>query len=92
MRVENAIYGGELSAHHYFRDFYFCDSGMIPWLIIVNLITQSGTTLSSLVARQKQVFLSSGEINIASNDANKVFHRIFNFYNKISTNINRLDG
>ncbi len=92
MRVENAVYGGELSAHHYFRDFYFCDSGMIPWLIIVNLVSQSGAPLSSLVARQKHVFLSSGEVNIASNDANIVFHHIFNFYDKISTNTNRLDG
>ena len=50
MRLENAVYGGEMSAHHYFRDFAYCDSGMIPWLLVTGLVCASGAPLSQLVA------------------------------------------
>ena len=63
MRKENAIYGGEMSAHHYFRDFAYCDSGMIPWLLVADLISQRGESLSSLVAERMAAFPCSGEIN-----------------------------
>ena len=63
MRRTNAVYGGEMSAHHYFRDFFFCDSGMIPWLKIVELMSRSGLNLSELVANLRARFPSSGEIN-----------------------------
>lgn len=58
MRRENAVYGGEMSAHHYFRDFFYCDSGMIPWLLIVQLLCDKDTALSSMVKDAKQAFPS----------------------------------
>jgi phosphomannomutase len=63
MRAENAVYGGEMSAHHYFRDFAYCDSGMIPWLLVTELICQRGQSLSSLVEEPMAAFPCSGEIN-----------------------------
>ncbi len=63
MRLENAIYGGEMSAHHYFRDFAYCDSGMIPWLLVCALLSQTGQSLSSLVAERIALFPCSGELN-----------------------------
>ncbi|WNC71171.1 phosphomannomutase CpsG [Thalassotalea psychrophila] len=63
MRKENAIYGGEMSAHHYFRDFAYCDSGMIPWLLVAELLSVKGTTLSSMVKERIAAYPSSGEIN-----------------------------
>ncbi|GAF62691.1 LOW QUALITY PROTEIN: phosphomannomutase [Psychrobacter sp. JCM 18903] len=49
MRDSGAVYGGEMSAHHYFRDFFYCDSGMIPWLLTIELLSVTGKTLSELV-------------------------------------------
>lgn len=63
MRAEDAVYGGEMSAHHYFKDFAYCDSGMIPWLLVTELISRSGETLSSLIEGRKKAFPVSGEIN-----------------------------
>lgn len=63
MRRENAIYGGEMSAHHYFRDFGYCDSGMIPWLLVAALLSAEGKNLSELVADRMAAFPVSGEIN-----------------------------
>lgn len=63
MRLEDAIYGGEMSAHHYFRDFAYCDSGMIPWLLVAQLMSVKGQTLSSLVDERIAAFPCSGEIN-----------------------------
>jgi phosphomannomutase len=63
MRRENAIYGGEMSAHHYFRDFYYCDSGMIPWLLVAGLVSERGESLDSLVAQCMAAYPCSGEIN-----------------------------
>ena len=63
MRVEDAVYGGEMSAHHYFRDFAYCDSGMIPWLLVAGLVSDSGRTLSALVAERMARYPVSGEIN-----------------------------
>ncbi|HMU90184.1 MAG: phosphomannomutase [Pseudomonadales bacterium] len=63
MRAEDAIYGGEMSAHHYFRDFAYCDSGMIPWLLTAELISRSGKPLSQLVRERMAKFPVSGEIN-----------------------------
>ncbi len=69
MRAENAVYGGEMSAHHYFRDFAYCDSGMIPWLLVTGLISASGKPLSALVAERMAAFPCSGEINRSVEDA-----------------------
>ena len=63
MRAENAIYGGEMSAHHYFRDFAYCDNGHIPWLLVAALVSASGQPLSRLVAARMQAYPASGEIN-----------------------------
>lgn len=63
MRQEDAVYGGEMSAHHYFRDFAYCDSGMIPWLLVCQLLSRTGSPLSELLAERIGLFPASGEIN-----------------------------
>ncbi len=68
MRLEDAIYGGEMSAHHYFRDFAYCDSGMIPWLLVAQLMSVKEQTLSTLVSERIGKFPCSGEINFHVND------------------------
>ncbi|WGZ93717.1 MAG: phosphomannomutase CpsG [Candidatus Thiothrix putei] len=68
MRLEDAIYGGEMSAHHYFRDFAYCDSGMIPWLLVAQLMSVKGQTLSTLVSERIDKFPCSGEINFHVSD------------------------
>jgi phosphomannomutase/phosphomannomutase/phosphoglucomutase len=65
MREVDAVYGGEMSAHHYFRDFAYCDSGMIPWLLVLSIISESGKSLSELVGERQRLFPASGEINRA---------------------------
>ena len=76
MRANEAVYGGEMSAHHYFRDFAYCDSGMIPWLLIAELISTSGRSLSHLVTDRFHKFPSSGEINFQVEDADKTIASI----------------
>ena len=63
MRAEDAVYGGEMSAHHYFRDFFYCDSGMIPWLLVMELVSSSGKPLSQLVEAMVEAYTSPQEIN-----------------------------
>jgi phosphomannomutase/phosphomannomutase/phosphoglucomutase len=63
MREVDAVYGGEMSAHHYFRDFAYCDSGMIPWLLVLAIMSESGKSLSELVGERQQLYPASGEIN-----------------------------
>ena len=72
MRKENAVYGGEMSAHHYFRDFYLCDSGMIPWLLVLELLCKSGKTLSELMADRIAKYPVSGKINTKVSGVEKV--------------------
>ena len=69
LREHDAIYGGEMSAHHYFRDFVYCDSGMIPWLLVAELMGRSGLPLSALINERRAAFPSSGEINFVVADA-----------------------
>jgi len=69
MRAENAIYGGEMSAHHYFRDFAYCDSGMIPWLLVAELLSMKNKPLSKLVDDRINAYPCSGEINYKVEDA-----------------------
>ncbi|EIW20884.1 MULTISPECIES: phosphomannomutase/phosphoglucomutase [Pelosinus] len=76
MRQEDAIYGGEMSAHHYFRDFAYCDSGMIPWLLVAENISVSGRSLSELVGARMEKFPVSGEINRRVKDAQMVVAEI----------------
>ena len=72
MREEDAVYGGEMSAHHYFRDFAYCDSGMIPWLLVAELLAVKGETLSGLVLERMKAFPCSGEINYKVSNAKSV--------------------
>ncbi|WP_337022314.1 MULTISPECIES: phosphomannomutase CpsG [unclassified Pantoea] len=76
MREEDAIYGGEMSAHHYFRDFAYCDSGMIPWMLVAELLATKGKTLSQLVNERMKSFPCSGEINFKVRDSNVVLSKI----------------
>jgi phosphomannomutase len=76
LRETGAVYGGEMSAHHYFRDFMACDSGMIPWLLIAELMGRTGQSLSSLMAARRAAFPSSGEINFRVADVAAVLARI----------------
>ncbi len=80
MRQEDAIYGGEMSAHHYFRDFGYCDSGMIPWLLLASLLCRTGKKLSEMVAERMAAFPVSGEINSTVADADRVIAGIAEYY------------
>lgn len=68
MRAEDAVYGGEMSAHHYFRNFAYCDSGMIPWLLVAELLCTTGKSLSALVGERMAAYPCSGEINFRVQD------------------------
>ena len=92
MRSENAVYGGEMSAHHYFRDFAYCDSGMIPWLMVLELLSLTGCTLRDLVNSRIKAYPCSGEINFVVQDAKKVMQAIEANYLSNSVSISRLDG
>lgn len=92
MRLENALYGGEMSAHHYFRDFAFCDSGMIPWLMIVELLSRAGQPLSELVAERIAKFPASGEINRTVADSDVAIAAVRQAYEPGSTGIDFTDG
>ncbi len=76
MREVDGAYGGEMSAHHYFRDFSYCDSGMIPWLLVLERVCESGRSLDELVAARIKAFPSSGEINRKLPDAKKALAAI----------------
>jgi phosphomannomutase len=80
MREVDGIYGGEMSAHHYFRKFSYADSGMIPWLLVAEIMSQQGAKLSSLVADRVAKFPASGEINRKVVDVNVVLDRIQTAY------------
>lgn len=92
MRRENAIYGGEMSAHHYFRDFAYCDSGMIPWLLAASIISRSGRKLSELVDEMIVAFPVSGEINSTVGDPDAVLERVEEFCRNEKGEIDRTDG
>ena len=72
MRQNEVLYGGEMSAHHYFRDFSYCDSGMIPWLLVAELMCRSGKKLSELVGARVDMFPCSGEINRKVDDSKAI--------------------
>lgn len=92
MRAENAIYGGEMSAHHYFRDFAYCDSGMIPWLLIADLISRSGQSLAEMVEDRMAAFPCSGEINFKVIDAEVATSAIMDRFVDASPTLNYTDG
>lgn len=92
MRKEDAIYGGEMSAHHYFRDFAYCDSGMIPWLLVAELLSIKNQPLSELVAQRIAAFPSSGEINSRLDNPKDAIQRVRQYYEKDALSIDETDG
>jgi phosphomannomutase len=91
MRDAGAVYGGEMSAHHYFRDFVHCDSGMIPWLMVAELVSRQGR-LADLVAAMRRAFPSSGEINFHLPDAAAAMARVEAAFAPQARGIDRTDG
>ena len=92
MRKEDAIYGGEMSAHHYFREFAYCDSGMIPWLLVLELMSKTGKSLSQLVAERMRLFPASGEINRKVADSDAVIAHIRQRYENLARSVDFTDG
>lgn len=92
MREHNAAYGGEMSAHHYFRDFAYCDSGMIPWLLVLSVLSETGQSLSSLVEEMIAKFPCSGEINFKVADTQATIQKIFEHYASQNPTIDQTDG
>ena len=92
MRLENALYGGEMSGHHYFRDFAYCDSGMIPWLLVLEFLSLSGRPLSALVGERLARFPVSGEINRRLPDPEAALKRVEDFYRPNALKEERIDG
>ena len=92
MRKEDAVYGGEMSAHHYFRDFAYCDSGMIPWLLVAELISKSGKSMGQLVEERTARFPCSGEINRRLQDAGATLKKIEAHFKDSADAIDYTDG
>ncbi len=92
MRAEDAVYGGEMSAHHYFRDFAYCDSGMIPWLLAAELISREGRSLAELVEERMCLYPCSGEINRRVADAAAVMERVRAAFAPQALREERIDG
>lgn len=92
MREHNAVYGGEMSAHHYFRDFAYCDSGMIPWLLAVSVLSETQKPLSALVEEMIAKFPCSGEINFKVADTQTTIQKIFDYFADQNPSIDQTDG
>jgi phosphomannomutase len=92
MREVDAIYGGEMSAHHYFRDFSYCDSGMIPWLLVTQVMSETGKTLSELVGERMRLFPVSGEINRRVPDAQATIRSVSDRYVPGALSVDHTDG
>lgn len=92
MREHNAVYGGEMSAHHYFRDFAYCDSGMIPWLLAVVVLSETKKPLSELVQAMIAKFPCSGEINFKVGDTQATIQKIFDHFADQNPVIDHTDG
>lgn len=92
MRQEDAIYGGEMSAHHYFRDFFYCDSGMIPWLLVTELLCRKQQGLSLLLEDRIAKFPSPGEINSYVENPQQAIDRVLNHFEKSALVIDKTDG
>ena len=92
MRLEGALYGGEMSAHHYFRAFAYCDSGMIPWLLIAQRLCRSGQPLSALLNQRMRSFPCSGEINFRVDDAPATIRKILAAYAPLRPALDETDG
>jgi phosphomannomutase len=92
MRAENAVYGGEMSGHHYFRDFAYCDSGMIPWLLALQTMGRTGKPLSALIGERMRRYPVSGEINRQLSDPDAALARVETHYGPQALALDRTDG
>lgn len=92
MRLEDAVYGGEMSAHHYFRDFGYCDSGMIPWLLVAELLSVKRKKLSETVFERIQAYPSSGEINSRLDNPSEAMARVRAAYELDAVQVDETDG
>ena len=92
MRDNEAVYGGEMSAHHYFKEFSYCDSGMIPWLLILEMMSRTNKSLSNLIADQKSRFPSSGEINFGIKNVDDSLKKVIDFYQQLYFQRDDFDG
>jgi phosphomannomutase/phosphoglucomutase len=92
MRAEDAVYGGEMSAHHYFRDFAYCDSGMIPWLLVATLMSETGKSLAQLVDERIEAFPCSGEINYKVEDVKGSIEKVLAHYLPLQPKVDKTDG
>ncbi len=92
MRQEDAVYGGEMSAHHYFRDFSYCDSGMIPWLLLLEIMCREGKPLSVLMHERVSCYPISGEINSTVSNPKEIMNRIEQLYTTGAAKVDRTDG
>jgi phosphomannomutase/phosphomannomutase/phosphoglucomutase len=92
MREVDGIYGGEMSAHHYFRDFSYADSGMIPWLLVAELLSTSGKSLSELVGQRMAMYPASGEINRKVQDAAATLQKLHDNYATDALDVDDTDG
>ncbi len=92
MRLENAVYGGEMSAHHYFRDFAYCDSGMIPWLLVAGLMASRNQSLAEMVAERMAAYPCSGEINRTIDDPQSVLQAVESAYTGAAASVEKVDG
>lgn len=92
MREVDAAYGGEMSAHHYFRDFAYCDSGMVPWLVVAQVLSQAGQPLSALIKDRMAKYPASGEINQRIPDAKAAIEAVLARFKVGATSIDWTDG
>ena len=92
MREVNAIYGGEMSAHHFFRDFAYCDSGMIPWLLVTQIMCVEAKSLTELVSERQRKYPTSGEINRKVDDVQATIARIEAEYADRAKHLDHTDG
>jgi phosphomannomutase/phosphoglucomutase len=92
MRKEDAIYGGEMSAHHYFKDFAYCDSGMIPWLLVAELMSKTDKKLSELVGERMKAYPCSGEINYKVSDVPSVLDKVMKHFTSLNPQVDKTDG
>ena len=92
MRDNDAVYGGEMSAHHYFRDFYYCDSGMIPWLLILEMISEEKMPLSQMIQKYRKRYPVSGEINLKVNNTKTIIDSIKEYYLDDALGVDETDG
>jgi phosphomannomutase len=93
MREVDGVYGGEMSAHHYFRKFSYCDSGMIPWLLVLQVICERGLSLAELVGERMRLFPASGEINRRlETDAKSILARAQKRYESEAQSVDFTDG